>query len=208
MSPSNISDIAGGIVGGVATLGVLLFYIRRRRRQGLALPIRSGSRTLPHDSPSVEYNITPFPHPEQTMHQYRNSPGFSADAVVTGVGCAKPPLIIPSQPSDSPTPGYPQNLGPLSGEVYQPLVLPGQGQHLQGPDIDSMHQHHSHNPHAFSLSGCTMKERNVASHQQLEQVNGESGESSGVIQHQDAGRVPSEEALLRDIPPAYDSIMQ
>jgi hypothetical protein len=34
------------------------------------------------------------------------------------------------------------------------------------------------------------------------------GEGSGVVQHQDAGRIPSEEGLLRDIPPAYDSIMQ
>ncbi|KAJ8585776.1 hypothetical protein M405DRAFT_824403 [Rhizopogon salebrosus TDB-379] len=34
------------------------------------------------------------------------------------------------------------------------------------------------------------------------------GEGSGVVQHQDSGRIPSEEGLLRDIPPVYDSIIQ
>ncbi|KAJ8584446.1 hypothetical protein M405DRAFT_826827 [Rhizopogon salebrosus TDB-379] len=42
----------------------------------------------------------------------------------------------------------------------------------------------------------------LAMHQEVD------GEGSGVVQHQDAGRIPSEEGLLRDIPPACDSIMQ
>ncbi|KAJ8586600.1 hypothetical protein M405DRAFT_823092 [Rhizopogon salebrosus TDB-379] len=42
----------------------------------------------------------------------------------------------------------------------------------------------------------------LAMHQEV------NGEGSGVVQHQDAGRIPSEEGLLRDIPPAYDSIIQ
>ncbi|KAJ8588813.1 hypothetical protein M405DRAFT_819049 [Rhizopogon salebrosus TDB-379] len=43
---------------------------------------------------------------------------------------------------------------------------------------------------------------NLAMHQEV------NGEGSGVVQHRDARHKPSEEGLLRDIPPAYDSIMQ
>jgi hypothetical protein len=57
-----------------------------------------------------------------------------------------------------------------------------------------------------------MKEREAAAGRQglgLATQHEVDGEGSGVVQHQDAGQVHSEEeGEPRDIPPAYDSIRQ
>jgi hypothetical protein len=63
-----------------------------------------------------------------------------------------------------------------------------------------------------STSSRAMKEREAAAGRQglgLATQHEVDGEGSGVVQHQDAGQVHSEEeGEPRDIPPAYDSIRQ
>lgn len=60
-------------------------------------------------------------------------------------------------------------------------------------------------------SSHTMKDREATGRQGLGLATQQEvdGEGSGVVQHQDGGRVHSEEVgEPRDIPPAYDSIRQ
>jgi hypothetical protein len=89
-------------------------------------------------------------------------------------------------------------------------VRPGPGQHPQVANTSPMPQVDRHNPRPLSSSGQAIKETEAADHRgpDLAMHQEVSGEGSGVVQHQDAGRIPREEVLLRDVPPAYDSIMQ
>jgi hypothetical protein len=89
-------------------------------------------------------------------------------------------------------------------------VRPGPGQHPLVANTSPMPQVDCHIPRPLSSSGDAIKETEAADHRwpdlaMHQEVN---GEGSGVVQHQDAGRTPSEVGLLRDVPPAYDSIMQ
>jgi hypothetical protein len=89
-------------------------------------------------------------------------------------------------------------------------VHPGPGQHLHVANTSAMPQVDRHNPRPLSSSGHAIKETEVTDHRgpdlpMHQEVN---DEVSGVVQHQDAGRIPREEGLLRGIPSVYDSIMQ
>ncbi|KAJ8586038.1 hypothetical protein M405DRAFT_823981 [Rhizopogon salebrosus TDB-379] len=93
------------------------------------------------------------------------------------------------------------NDSPNSGSPFedQPIVRRGPGQHPQAPNTDTMPQTDWHD----RRTGHAMKEAEAAGHHGVIVIQQEAdAEDSGVVQHRDAGR------LLRDVPPAYDSIMQ
>jgi hypothetical protein len=82
-----------------------------------------------------------------------------------------------------------------------PLVHPGLGQQpqLEVVSTSAMLQANSDNPCPFSSSGHAIKETEAANHRgsDLAMHQKVNGDDSGVLQHQDAGRVPNEEGLLR-----------
>jgi hypothetical protein len=150
----------------------------------------------------------PFPRPERggVMRQYSDSSYLSAGAIGVGeggrVGRAKSHVSSLLQSSGAESSSQ-QNIG-------SPLVHPGPAQHPQVANTSPMSQVDWHNLRPLSSSGNAIKDTETADHRwpdlaMHQEVN---DEGSGVVQHQDAGRIPSEEGLLRDIPPAYDSIMQ
>ncbi|KAJ8588821.1 hypothetical protein M405DRAFT_819062 [Rhizopogon salebrosus TDB-379] len=181
-----------------------------RRRDRLVLQPSRGGTFLHADLMGRSDTITPFPHPERggVMRQYSDNPYLSAGAIGVGeggrVGRAKSHVSSPLQSSGADAASNSQqNIGLL-------LVRPGSGQHPQVENTSAMPQADWCNPHPLSSSGHAIKETEAADHRgpdlaMRQEVN---GEGSGVVQHQDAGRIPSEEGLLRDITPAYDSIMQ
>ncbi|KAG1873961.1 hypothetical protein F4604DRAFT_1925527 [Suillus subluteus] len=201
---SNTGPIVGGVVGGIAAIAIfalLIFCLRRRRRRdefdGNFGPDRvisqpSGGGTLPQVDLGEENEITPYTGHGSSMRQYGESPFLPAGAAAGAAAAASTnrttlPLSSPSQYSDTATTaaeGYPS----------QGFIRPGLGLYPQG------------GPNMYST-----KEREAASGRQgqgLATQQEVDGEGSGVVQHQDAGRVHSEEGEPRDIPPAYDSIWQ
>ncbi|OJA10928.1 hypothetical protein AZE42_03055 [Rhizopogon vesiculosus] len=107
-------------------------------------------------------------------------------------------LGSPFQSSGPTTSSYTHSSGSPSGERYKPFV------HPQMPQADR------HKPRPSSHPGHAIKERETGGHRGLnfgmqQQVN---GESSSIVQHLDAGCVLSEVGLLRELPPAYDSIIR
>jgi hypothetical protein len=193
-------------------LGLLLFFMRRRRRrEQLVLHPSRGGTILHADLMGRSDIITPFPHPEHggVMRQYSDDQYLSAGAGAIDadegcrVGRAKSHLSSPLQSSSAAASSSQQNIG-------LPLVHPGPGQHLQVANTSVMPQADWDNMRALPSSGRVIKESEAVDHRaaNLSMHREVNGEGSGVVQHRDAGRVPSEEGLLRDIPPAYDSIMQ
>jgi hypothetical protein len=192
-------------------LGLLLFFMRRRRRRDQLVLHPSGGGTFLHAELMGRSDIiTPFPRPERggVMRQYSDNPYLSAGAIGVGeagrVGRAKSHVSSPLQSSGAGAESSSQQ------NIGSPLVHLGPAQHPQVANTSPMPQIDRHNPRPLSSSGHAIKETEAADHRgpdlaMHQEVN---GEGSGVVQHQDAGRIPSEEGLLRDIPPAYDSIMQ
>ncbi|OJA09893.1 hypothetical protein AZE42_06751 [Rhizopogon vesiculosus] len=211
-SHPNIGAILGCVIAGfvaICYLGLLLFWMRRRRRRDssdLAVSHPSESETSPEDDRDVEYEITPFPHPDhdKSMHQYNPYPssteaGAGAEsASSSGVGREKTYFSSPFQSSRPTTSSYSHSSGSPSRERYKPFV------HPQMPQADR------HEPRPSSPPRHAIKEGGTGGHQGLsfgmqQQVN---GESSSVVQHLDAGCVLSDVGLLREVPPAYDSIIR
>ncbi|KAG1837095.1 hypothetical protein DFJ58DRAFT_816666 [Suillus subalutaceus] len=134
----------------------------------------------------------PYTDHGSSMRQYGESPFLPAGAAAGAAAAASInrttlPLSSPSQYSDTATTA-------ANGYPSQGFIRPGPGRYPQG------------GPNMYS-----MKEREAASGRQgldLATQQEVDGEGSGVVQHQDAGRVHSEEGEPRDIPPAYDSIWQ
>ncbi|OAX42042.1 hypothetical protein K503DRAFT_797483 [Rhizopogon vinicolor AM-OR11-026] len=212
-SHPNIGAILGCVIGGfvaICYLGLLLFWIYRRRRRDSpdrAVSHPSWSETSPEDDRDVEYEITPFPHPDsgRGVHHCNPYPSTEAGAGAgagaassSGVGREKSYFSSPVHYSDSTTSSYPHSSRSPSGERNKPFVCP------ERPRADR------HKLRPSSPPGHVIKEKGIGGHQELDfameqQVN---GESSSVVQHQDAGCVLSEVGLLRDVPPAYDSIIR
>ncbi|OJA15648.1 hypothetical protein AZE42_12819 [Rhizopogon vesiculosus] len=220
-SPSNTGDIVGGVMGGtvvICILGILLFCIRRHRRRDRVISHLSAGWKLPQVDRRVGYIVTPFPHLEHDggMRQYRDNLHLSAGIQPAGADGrfdhAKSHLRLPLQSSD-PSPSNNQQKSVLpSGEGYQSPLHTGQRQHSQAVNINAMPQADWHSQRPPSPSGHAMKEREIVGHQGLEFAMQQEvhGDGSVMVQHQDAGRVPSEggSILLSDIPPAYESIVQ
>jgi hypothetical protein len=192
-------------------LGLFLLFMRRRRRRDRFVLHPSGGGTFLHaDLRGRSDTITLFPHPERrgVMRQYSDNPYLPAGAIGVGesgrVGRTKSHVSSPLQSSGADiASSSQQNLGSL-------LVRPGPGQHPQVANTSAMPQADWHNPRRLSSSGHAIKEMEAADQRgpdlaMHQEVN---GEGSVVVQRQDSGRIPSEEGLLRDIPPAYDSILQ
>ncbi|KAG1873983.1 hypothetical protein F4604DRAFT_1681143 [Suillus subluteus] len=180
----------------------------------------SGGGTLPQVDLGEENEITPYTDYGSSMRQYGESPFLPAGAAAGAATAASinrttSPLSSPSQYSDTATTaaeGYPS----------QGFIRPGPGLYPPGgPNMYSMQQADWHNPRPLtspapsdsnaSSSSRAMKEREAAAGRQglgLATQQEVDGEGSGVIQHQDAGQVHSEEGEPRDIPPAYNSIRQ
>ena len=193
----------------------------------------SGGGTLPQiDLGDGDHEITPFPDPG-SMRQYGDSPYITAGAASLGHTAsasghparAVSPLSSPSHYSDTGTSYHPTTVGPPSTEGYpsQAFMRPGpQGQGQGVPNMYTMQQADWHNPRPMtspppsvsntSSSGRAMKEMEAQASRQglgLATQQEDEGEGSGVVQHQDAGRAPTDEGdPPRDIPPAYDSIRQ
>jgi hypothetical protein len=192
-------------------LGLFLLFMRQRRRRDRLVLHPSGGGTFLHaDLREGSDSITPFPHPERrvVMRQYRDNPYLPAGAIGVDesgrVGRTKSHVSSPLESSGADVASSSQqNLGLL-------LVCPGPGQHPQVANTSPMPQADCRNPRPLSSSGHAIKDMETADHRgpDLAMHQDVNGEGSGVVQHQDAGRIPSEAGLLRDIPPAYDSIMQ
>jgi len=84
----NVGAIAGGVVGGIAALGLVflaMFLFWRRKRQ-------SAERTQRLDEDNMQaYRVEPAPFP------YETSPSFSAQSIGTGSASMQQPLIMSSK---------------------------------------------------------------------------------------------------------------
>ncbi|KAG2356021.1 hypothetical protein BDR07DRAFT_1424465 [Suillus spraguei] len=233
-SPSSLKNsphtgaIVGAIIAGIAGIALpalLIFYIRRRRRRdqfgGKFDPDRiishsSRNRILPQVDLGEENEITHYPDSESNMSQFGESPFQPSGAGGASTHRRNSPFGSPSQYS-----ARPNSAG--TGYSSQGFINSAPGQHPQG--APNMHQmQHADQHHQFPItspapivtmtppsSSHTTKEIEAAGRQGLGLATQQEvdGEGSGVVQHQDGGRVHSEEeGEPRDIPPAYDSIRQ
>ncbi|KAJ8588814.1 hypothetical protein M405DRAFT_842265 [Rhizopogon salebrosus TDB-379] len=114
---SNTGDIVGGIIGGIVAmclLGLLLFFMRRRRgRDRLVLHPSGGGTFLHAELMGRSDIITPFPRPERggVMRQYSDNPYLSAGAIGAGEGdrVARSPMSAPPCSPPAPAPSLAPN---------------------------------------------------------------------------------------------------
>ncbi|KAG1824067.1 hypothetical protein DFJ58DRAFT_830661 [Suillus subalutaceus] len=187
---SNTGPIVGGVVGGIAAIAIfalLIFCLRRRIRRvesdGNFGPDRvisqpSGGGTLPQVDLGEENEITPYTDHGSSMRQYGESPFLPAGAAAGAAAAAS--INRTTLPLSSPSQYSDTATTAANGYPSQGFIRPGRAEKLL-LDVKA----------STSLPSKKLTER-----------------VSGVVQHQDAGRVHSEEGEPRDIPPAYDSIWQ
>lgn len=225
---SNTGAIVGGVVGGlavIALLGLLFFWLRRRRRRSQFDGNFDPDRIVPHPSgdgtnrPQIDLGdenvITPF---DDNMREYGASSLQGAGAAGMGVGAAAAGADTrrtSSQPSPSLQPsatGASHSNEPVQGFVRP---VPGEGeQGMYATQQNSTTRRPLTSPASSvgASSGRVMKQQEVAAGRQgpsLSTQQEADGEGSGVVQHRDAGQALEEEGgELRDVPPAYESISQ
>lgn len=225
---SNTGAIVGGVVGGlavIALLGLLFFWLRRRRRRSQFDGNFDPDRIVPHPSgdgtnrPQIDLGdenvITPF---DDNMREYGASSLQGAGTAGTGVGVGAAAAGADTRRTSSqPSPSLqPSATGAShSDDPFQGFIRPGPGegeQRMYGTQQTDPTHHLLTSPASSvgaSSSGRVMKEQEVAVGRQGPSLSTQQevdGEGSGVVQHRDAGQALGEEGgELRDVPPAYES---
>jgi hypothetical protein len=227
----------GGVVGGIAVitaLGLLLFWLRRRRRRhrsdGSFEPDRIVSDPSGGTLPRIdlgEENFNPFDMRERgdSPSQGAGAAGMGAGAAAAGVGAGAAATGAATRRTTSqPSPPLQHSVTDTSPDEgpFQGFIRPGPGDQ-GGQSMYATQQADSAAPRPLtspatsvgaSSSGRMMKEQQAAAAAGrqgpgLSTQQEVDSEGSGVVQHRDAGQAfGAEGGELRDVPPAYESITQ